>query len=587
MNRLRKMITPIVLIIITVWAWSSLVNGSYFSHHDSQHIARLYTLYQGLSQGVWYPRFVDVLGFGYGYPLFNFYPPLLYYVAALFHIFGASYVWSIKLVGIVGFIVAAWGVYAFVKLISGNKAAAYVAAILYTYAPYHGVNLYVRGALAEFTAMAVLPYVFVGLEQLRKGRRWGFVVFALSYAALILAHPLIAFPATFFIAVYIIWAIATTRSMWFVVQTGLAGLLGLGLSAFFWLPSMVERKFTLVDTILTRELASYTIHFVYPQQLWSSAWGYGGSGPGLSDGMSFQLGKVHVLLLIASLFALVYFVLRRWRIATQESSTPSVAAYALVFLMAVGSIAMTTLYSKPVWDAVQFLWYLQFPWRFLTFASLFVAVSGSFFVLASEEFLARTIKPTYVKRIVLGAVVLVYVVLSVYSQAKFRPEKYLTGDDAHWTAYKEIAWRVSETSHEFAPYGVALKTSIYGTTVMDVSESTINKRLYDVVPSALVKVTRDEYEKKEFITTSVDPISFTLRRFAFPGWTATIDGEPASISDSNRFKLVTIQLPSGHHTVKFAFRNTLIRTVGDVVSELSVLALLGSLYFVFWKKRSR
>ena len=77
----------IVLIIITALAIVGLLNNQYFSIHDDQHIARLYLLDQAIRQGDLYPRWVGGLGFNFGYPLFNFYPPLIYYVAEFFQRF--------------------------------------------------------------------------------------------------------------------------------------------------------------------------------------------------------------------------------------------------------------------------------------------------------------------------------------------------------------------------------------------------------------------------------------------------------------------------------------------------------------------
>src|SRR3989338_1341164 len=101
----------LLVIIITVPSIISLLGGRYFSMHDDQHIARLYLLDQGLWQGSLYPRWVDGLGFGFGYPLYNFYPPLVYYVAEIFHLIGFSLIWSIKLMIITGFLLGAIGMY--------------------------------------------------------------------------------------------------------------------------------------------------------------------------------------------------------------------------------------------------------------------------------------------------------------------------------------------------------------------------------------------------------------------------------------------------------------------------------------------
>ena len=99
------------LLIISIPAFLSLLNPWYFSMHDFQHIARLFLLDQGLLHGYFFPRWVDMLGFNFGYPLFNFYPPLIYYISELFRLLGASYIWSIKAMIILGYGVGAVGMY--------------------------------------------------------------------------------------------------------------------------------------------------------------------------------------------------------------------------------------------------------------------------------------------------------------------------------------------------------------------------------------------------------------------------------------------------------------------------------------------
>lgn len=575
MNRLRIFGPLVTVVIITLWAWASFVNNAYFSHHDSQHIARLYVFVTGISQGQWYPRWVDLFGFNFGYALFNFYPPLVYYAGALFHLFGASYVWSIKLVGITGFIIAAYGAYCYVRNTTDNKWAAYMAAILYTYAPYHGVNLYVRGALAEFVSMAVLPWVFVALEALRRGSKWGGVGFAAALGLLMLAHPLIAFPSTFFIAAYIGASFfATKRRREYFVHTLVAGVMGLAVSAYFWVPSMVERSYTLVDTMLTRELASYQIHFIEPWQLWSSAWGYGGSGAGLADNLSFQLGKLHILFAATSLMLLpTYLLLKKQK----TIHAPMLFPFAIMSFFLIFAIAMTLSVSRPLWDAVSFLWYLQFPWRFLTFVALFISIVAAYSLVFIMRLVPERLNGRFIHRAMTFAVVAVLIILGVYSQSRFRPEAYWSGDDRQWTRFEEIAWRVSRTSHEFAPYGVALKTSEYGTTIIDISKDEINKTLYETQGAAQVDVknTNDDYAQKTFTVRSPVSFQFVLRRFSFPGWTAYIDGEASEISSFGRYKLMQISVPPGEHEVRFAFENTPIRTISSVVSMVAIFTLLG------------
>src|SRR3989338_8869606 len=131
MHRAKSIIIDLTLLfIITVPAFIRILNNQYFSIHDDQQIARLFLLDQGLKQGYLYPRWVDGLGFGFGYPLYNFYPPLIYFVGELFHLFGFSLIWSIKLVFIFGFYLGALGIYLFVKKLT-NRLSALLSATLY------------------------------------------------------------------------------------------------------------------------------------------------------------------------------------------------------------------------------------------------------------------------------------------------------------------------------------------------------------------------------------------------------------------------------------------------------------------------
>src|SRR3989338_303459 len=100
----------LIVFIIAATTLIPVFSHSYFSMHDDQHVARLYLLDQGINQGTLYPRWVDELGFSYGYPLFNFYPPLIYYVAEFFRSIGFGYINSIKLMLLVATLLGALGI---------------------------------------------------------------------------------------------------------------------------------------------------------------------------------------------------------------------------------------------------------------------------------------------------------------------------------------------------------------------------------------------------------------------------------------------------------------------------------------------
>ena len=563
----EKIIAFLLLIIITIPSFISIINGEYFSMHDDQHVARLFLLDQGIRQGNFFPRWVDGLGFGYGYPLFNFYPPLIYYVAEFFHLIGFSLFLSIKLTFILGFILAAFGSYLLAKNIIG-RLPALLAAVLYTYFSYHAVNAYVRGALAEFFGMAIIPFVFLNLESLfRNKNKLSIVFFAVTFGLLMLTHPLVSFPSLFYIVFFAIFYFLISKDngqrLLFFIDLLKAGLLGLSFSAFFWLPSFFEKKFTLVDDILTKELANYKLHYIFPSQFWYSPWGFGGSLADRFDGMSFQLGKIHIFLFILSVIVCLLF--KKWR--RQEK-----LSYFFFFVfLSIFSLFMTVNYSSFIWDGVRYLWYLQFPWRFLTFAGLFISLCGAFAVI----FIAKLFKDSFSK--IINVILVVIISLSTVFLYKkyFKPQEQFATNDKILTSFEEISWKISKSSFEFVPKGTATKKTELNTSTLDIEKKDLPQATFELLSGrGNIKLIKDNFVKKEYSIDIKSSATMRLNTYYFPGWKAYLNGKELTISDDNRLKLITINLPSNSKgQLKFIFRNTPIRTIADLTSFISLLIL--------------
>lgn len=568
----------LLVLIITIPAFISLLNPWYFSMHDFQHVARLFLLDTGIHQGTLFPRWVDMLGFNFGYPLFNFYPPLIYYIAEIARLMGASYTWAIKAMVIAGYLVGAVGVYLLGRTLFMKRVSAVVASVLFTFFTYHATLVFVRGAFAEFWGMNLLPYAFLSLEHLRERKSaqsaaW----FGLVFALIVLSHVFVAFPFIIFCGTYILLTLPWEKSkIRYLVSMMVGGSLGLGLSAFFWLPSMLERSFTLVDTILTRELASYTIHFVQPMQLWFSPWGYGGSGAGYADGMSFQLGKLHILAALGSFLVFSFGLLRK------KITQPTVIRYGSYVVLLCVSLFLTTEYSRPVWDAIPQLQYLQFPWRMLSFTGLFIAIVGAYAL--DMLFSSEVVRPRALVQFALATVIVAAVVFQ-YGKY-FKPLGYLMVKDSSLTSFAEITWRVSRSSFEFSPHGVPLTMSPYGTSILDIDQIDIPTLPFQTQQnSVVVNVVKNHFNHKAFEVTAPEESLFQLNTFYFPGWVAVLDGTPIKINSMNRYNLIRVQIPTGSHLLEFRFEDTPVRRAANGASGLTVFVVLSLLGIGQLKKR--
>lgn len=553
-----------VSLLLTIFALLPLFQPGFFPMHDDEQVGRLYELDVAIKAWHIPPRIAPDLGFGYGYPLFNFYPSFVYYFAEMFVLLGFSYILSIKLMIACGMFAAAYYMYLFAREYFGDTGGV-IASVAYTYAPYHAVDLYVRGALPEFWSFAFIPLLFWSYKKLKDTGQTHYSMYAaLGIAGLILTHNLVALMSAVFLGIYLIYLlIQVQEKKQFITLVSISGVLGLLLPAYFWIPSFFEKKYTMIE-LLTTELADYRQHFVYLRQLWNSPWGYGGSLYGLYDGLSFQIGKLHIIFSLLAGF-----------VAVSLSGLKKKQGIVLLFFIFFGlSVFLISFYSEFIWNAVKPLSYIQFPWRFLLFASFTSAfLLGMFALLPVPKKLQLTISSL----IILGIITL--------NAGYFVPAKYLYHvTDKDYISQSVLRWRTSVMAFEYVPRGIATKTSSVGTTVVDITESQVAKGPYQVQRGNVAVTTLlDKPQEKIFRTQASQSAVLTLNTYSFPGWKVYVDGKEVTYSDENDLKLITIAVPSGKHEVKAEFTDTPLRQMSNLLSLLG----LGGLGFLWFYPRIR
>jgi uncharacterized membrane protein len=267
-----------------------LLPGFILTHDMYFPLFRLYGMEQCFQEGQIPPRWVSSFALGYGYPFFNFYAPIAYYLAYLFHLIGLGYVHSIHATLICGFLFGGIGVYLWIKEILQNKLAGLVCALVYIYFPYHLVQVYVRGDVSEFIATAFFPWVLFFFHKLlldkTKFMPWYLIGASFSYAFVILSHNIMAMVFTGFLIAYLIFLITIKKTSYLLstIYCLLGLIFGLGLSAYFWIPALLEKQFVSVQNLVSA--ANYQHHYVSLLDLINPRWGFGGSESGALNRMS-------------------------------------------------------------------------------------------------------------------------------------------------------------------------------------------------------------------------------------------------------------------------------------------------------------
>jgi hypothetical protein len=394
----------VLVVLFGVIVLSPLLQPGYFwGAHDARH--DVYFIFQydkSVQDGIWFPRWSPDWTFGYGYPFFIVYGPLAAFVGELFHHFlGLGYEASVKAVLGLSIILSGLAMYGFVRSWLGRNAAL-VAAVAYMTIPYHLVDVYVRAAMAESVALVFLPLALWGFrETVLRPRAAAVLGAAASYAAIMWTSNLVALVFTPALGIYvlllIIWRLRTgvpvqssvdprpvseidTRGeraqsrSWSMVHRllsialapAVAFGLGLGLSAAFFLPALIEQGY-INRTQWFGQYYDPRQHFVYLHQLFNPAWGFGISKPGPDDttqgGMSFQLGAAATILAFIAFFAAFGMPSLRERLGLDRRREIAFwAGWAIV------SIGLTLDISAPLWRYVPLVSFAQFPWRYLMLA---------------------------------------------------------------------------------------------------------------------------------------------------------------------------------------------------------------------------
>ena len=171
MNIAKKILPVVSILTLSLLAIQPFFHKEFFPIHDATQVARVFEMHQSL-QGLMFPvRWVQDLGYGYGYPIFSFYAPLAYYLGAFFMFLGFSALLATKIMIALGVVLAGVTMYFFSKELFGEKAGV-LSGVLYVFAPYHALNIYVRGAIGEVWAYAFIPLAFLGFLQIAKKPTW-------------------------------------------------------------------------------------------------------------------------------------------------------------------------------------------------------------------------------------------------------------------------------------------------------------------------------------------------------------------------------------------------------------------------------
>lgn len=562
---LRALLVTLGLIVLCLPAIHPFLQGQMPLADDARlHLYRGVALEHALSSGagLW-PRYVPGLVAGYGASLFNYFPPLSYYPVAFFHWLGLSFV-DAWLATVIAFtLVAAVGAYR-LGAFWGSTAAGFLTAAAYIYAPYFLFDSVARGTSTEVAALALLPWAMWGFSRAaRDGGRIDLALAVVSFAVFIPMHTLITLHGTALLAAYCLFlALINPRPVRTFLRLLTAGVIGLLITTFFWLPAIAEtgdiriqQVTEALDTLdVTRTLRDPAAllelpHTADPTQLRAVR--------------PIVLGWPQVILAGLGLLFI-------WR--THERRLRWIMLFCLATTAAI--FVMNLEFAAPIWRRVPFINLTQFAWRTLGLASLTLALAAGL----GGAYIVRRIGPESAQKALYAifvAIVAVYAFPWLYTPyIDIQAESIVDAQDyerrtreltlASYSEYLPI-WNADTPDME------ALRERFVaadGAPIPRLSQPPAGVNLVDADWGAIS--TRLQLDLDE-------PARLVLDWLYMPGWVARIaDAEraalPLTVRPTEGVGLVSVELPAGTYTLSIALEPTQLQSIAWIASAAGLMA---------------
>jgi 4-amino-4-deoxy-L-arabinose transferase-like glycosyltransferase len=617
----------ILVLLLLTFAVSPLLRSGLPSMADVPiHLYRLVELDRCWQDGVYHPRWAPTLAFGYGYPLFNFAPPLPYFIAELFHVLGADFETAIRLLAVLCFLLYGLGMYLFAREVLGAKPAL-LAAAAYVYTPFRFREALIYGGnYPQILAMALYPWILWAFHRIIVEDRPKYIVAgALSYAGLMLSHnfhALVFTPLLLAYAVHLMW---TTKKWSRAREAGLALALGLGLSAFFWVPVLHDMRWTPARADFYISHTDFHQRFLSPRDL--VAWPMPLDASADNPYLPFSLGPTIVVLAVVSLAALAvdagYQVWKRWirrsrpvacpvadssfrpstrsgrsplrsdgalRLFASDSSADTFVKWHLLFfaLVLAASVFMILPASAPIWENVPFLPIGEFPWRLMGIANL----ASAFLAGASLCFWsARWSDRGAISKALLALMAsLVIVVLSV--AVYFYPTKpFIEYDNPSLQDYfrYELSTQTMGTTviGEYMPVWARQTPTTSPLMPAYLAGQPVEKLNREDLPGSVqAQLVEHTVVSDRYRFTSDQPFTAHFYTFYFTAWRAYLDGQPTEIQITDPFALIAVPVPAGEHELLLRFENLPLWTAMNTLSAIALLAVL-AIWVLYRGRRAR
>jgi len=535
--------------------------GNASGHDFDFHVASWMDVAGQWREGIAYPRWAEWANWGFGEPRFIFYPPASWVAGAAlgsampWRMVPGTFIW-------LSLVLAGMSMWVFAREWLPPPQAV-VAALLYSVNPYNLVIVYYRSDFAELLAGALFPLLIWAVLRTIEGEGRSALSLAVVFAAIWVTNAPAAVVATYSLVLAIAAACVVKKNLrpLLLGMGAVAG--GFALAAFYIVPAAWERRWIQIAQAVAGEVHP-SRNFLFTRM----------------NDPDFVLFNAKVSWIAVAVITIIgidaIFVARRRR----EFRT----LWWILISVAVASVFLMLRPSLWLWKTLPELQFIQFPWRWLEVLGVVFA-----FFSAAAIFRMRSRHLSWV------TASLVFVAISATAAMIVR-DAYWDDQDVPAIAAAINSHRGYEGTEEYAPIGLT-RIELPGNpddTERPAGISPDPAPRFEKIGSApdilrpaagiRLHVERWSAEGKAFTEESATPVTLALRLVDYPSWEVQVDVSRARIIALPSTHQILVPLAAGHHRVEIHFRRTWDRSVGDAISGLAVVTLVG-FSWVFRRRR--
>ncbi len=571
---------PLVIFLAALVAIvPQLIRGNSCGHDFDVHLVSWLDCANAWRHGIVYPHWTPSANWGAGEPRFVFYPPLTWMLGAAL---GFILPWSLAPIALTFFIFAGAGLATrALALEACNDAVSTLAGCAAIFSGFTLFTAYERAAFPEFMGGITLPLVvlyvlrerFPSGSLIRRAFDGSTVPLALALGCAWLSNAPLGVMASYLLAALaLLWALL--RKSWApVMRATVATLLGFGWTAFYWIPSALERKW--VDIRQAYEDPGYNF-----ENNWAFA-RHANPVLALHDVVLHTASMISVTMIAVALAALL--VCRRRGTLPVQTTT---SARLWIPLAAIPIVVLFLLFpiSRPVWRLLPEWRFLQYPWRWME------AVEAPMAIFFAAALWPRVQRARIVIACACGAA---FLAATVYAGRVFfqvcNPEDTVasTLTDLRTGAGFEGMYEYEPPNTDRSMIAMNLPAACLvddptlelgkqdddGNLVWDASQKTCQATF----PAVTGWETDPEHLRIRAATTQAGFL--VLRLLSFPAWSVRVNGELMRDLPQREDGLLAVPVPAGEVNVTADWVITPDVILSRWVTAVSALLLLAVFFF--------